>query len=88
MRRALVHVVRTAVRALAPQSGCAPAPDDAVLTDPTASLYAALSPNPPPASCDQRSSGVTAIQVQVRIDEYQGPLSTAATVIVRSPTAR
>jgi len=30
------------------------------------------SPNPPPASCDQRSAGVTGIQVVVRIDEYQG----------------
>jgi len=28
--------------------------------------------NPPPASCDMRSSGVTGIQVVVRIDTYQG----------------
>jgi hypothetical protein len=29
-------------------------------------------PNPPPASCNQRSPGVTAIQVLVQVDEYQG----------------
>jgi hypothetical protein len=28
--------------------------------------------NPPPSSCDQRNSGVTGLQVVVRIDEYQG----------------
>ena len=28
--------------------------------------------NPPPASCDMRTSGVTGIQVVVRIDTYQG----------------
>ena len=35
-------------------------------------LLTAPTPDPPPASCDQRSKGVTAIQTVVRIDKYQG----------------
>ncbi len=46
-----------------------PSPD---LRGPSPDLRGGPTPNPPPASCDQRHPGVTAIQVVVRVDEYQG----------------
>lgn len=65
---------------LCPQFACGP--EDAAAPDPASSEQAGLSssssstpvpaPNPPPASCDQRHAGVTGIQVQVRVDKYQG----------------
>lgn len=63
---------------LCPQLDCGP--EDATAPDPASSEQAALSststsvpaPNPPPTSCDQRHTGVTGIQVQVRVDKYQG----------------
>src|SRR5689334_10639382 len=56
------------------QIGCGPE-REVTETQSASSLAAALTsptPNPPPESCGSRHSGVTAIQVVVRIDEYQG----------------
>lgn len=73
MRRALFsHAVMTAVFLFGVQTGCGPEGGDTPTAEVSAALHSGVVPNPPPASCDQRSKGVTAIQVQVRIDEYQG----------------
>lgn len=54
--------------------GCG-AEEDPPAIEQAPSALAALAPNPPPASCDQRYAGVTALQALVRIDEYKGLIS-------------
>lgn len=46
-----------------------PRPD---MSTPAPDAGGAVTPNPPPASCDQRHAGVTGIQVLVRVSNYQG----------------
>ena len=58
------------VPACGPQDGSGIADSEAEYQTNTAALLTSLTP--PPSSCDQRHPGVTGIQVQIRIDEYQG----------------
>jgi hypothetical protein len=58
------------VPACGPQDGSdLPENDELSVAHSAASL---TSLTPPPSSCNQRHAGVTGIQVQIRIDEYQG----------------
>lgn len=73
MHRAILsHVLLTALAFLAAPFGCSPAPEDTAIAGQATALVTTPAPSPPPSECNQRSKGVTAIQVQVRIDEYQG----------------